>query len=86
MTPDRRAGIANRPAVVALVLGVVSLPAALTYIGGMILGFAAIVAGFVGVARSRELDGRGEGFAVAGIILGMFGMALPVGVSLFLAP
>lgn len=77
---------ANRPAVGALVLGILSLPAALTYIGGMVLGFAAVVVGFVGVAKAHQLAGRGQGQAVAGVVLGMFGMALPVAVSLFLAP
>jgi hypothetical protein len=85
MTEDRVSAAGNRPALIALIVGVLSLPAALTYVGGMVLGFAAVIAGFVGVARSRHLEGAGEGFAVAGVILGMFGMALPVAVSLFLA-
>ena len=76
---------ANRPAVGALVLGLVSVPAALTYIGGIVLGLAGIIVGFVGVARSRPLDGRGEGMAVAGIILGALGMSLPAAMALFLA-
>ncbi len=81
--PAQREAV-NRPAWAALVLGVLSLPAALTYVGGMLLGLAAIIVGFVGVARSRHLQARGEGQAVAGIILGMLGMALPAALSLFL--
>lgn len=78
-------GAGNRLAVAALALGVLSVPAAVTYIGGLILGFTAVVLGFVGVAKAHHLDGRGQGQAVAGVVLGMFGMALPVAVSLFLA-
>ena len=80
------ATVTNWPAVAALVVGILSLPAALTYIGGMVLGFIAVVAGFVGVAKAHQLNGRGQGQAVTGVVLGMFGMALPVAVSLFLAP
>ena len=75
----------NTPAVAALVTGLLSLPASLTYIGGLLLGFTAVILGFFGVARSHQLDGRGEGQSVAGIILGMLGLALPVALSLFLA-
>ena len=85
MTTDETAGTANRPAVAALVVGLLSLPAALTYVGGLVLGFAALILGFVGVARSRELDARGERLAVAGIVLGMLGMAVPVAMALFLS-
>ena len=82
---DRSTARPNATAVAALVVGVLSVPAALTYIGGLVLGFAAVILGFFGVAKSRQLDARGEGLAVAGIILGMLGMALPVALSLFLA-
>ena len=85
MTPDARAGGANRPAVAALVVGLLSLPGALTYLLGVVLGLAAIVLGFLGVAKSRELDAAGERMAVAGIVLGMLGMALPVALALFLS-
>lgn len=75
---------ANRPAVAALGLGVASLPAGVTLVGGIVLGIAAIVVGFAGVARSHRIDGAGEGLAVAGIITGMFGMALGAALGLFL--
>ena len=75
----------NRTAAIALGLGVVSLPAALTLLGGIVLGLAGIIVGFVGVARSHHLEGRGEGMAVAGIILGALGMSLPAALALFLA-
>jgi hypothetical protein len=85
VTTSDAAGTPNRPALAALVVGALSVPGALTYVLGLVGGMAAVLLGFVGVARSRQLDARGEGMAVAGIILGMLGMALPVAMSLFLA-
>ena len=75
----------NRPAVAALVLGIASLPAALTAVGGMVLGLAAIVTGFFGVARAGHLAGTGQGAAVTGVVTGMLGMGLGGALGLFLA-
>ena len=47
--------IDNRPALAALVMGLLSLPATITVYGGIVLGIAAIVVGFVGVSRSHRL-------------------------------
>ncbi|HVM19007.1 MAG TPA: hypothetical protein VM307_03500 [Egibacteraceae bacterium] len=77
---------ANVPAVVALALGALSLPAALTFVGGVALGLAAVVAGFVGVARADRLAGSGQGLAVAAIIIGGLGMALGTAVLFLTAP
>lgn len=77
--------VANRPAVAALALGVLSLPGALTLVLGLLLGLAAVILGFVGVNRARALEGAGEGLAVGGIITGMFGMALGAALGLLLA-
>ena len=85
MSTDRGAAVANRPAVAAFVIGLLSLPAALTYVLGVVFGLAAVVLGFAGVAKSRQLDAAGEGLSVAGIVLGMLGMALPVAMALFLS-
>ena len=85
MTSERSGAGRNAAAIAALVLGIASLPAALTYIGGIVLGLAGIIVGFVGVARSRPLDGRGEGMAVTGIILGALGMSLPAAIAMFFA-
>ena len=84
-TGSRDSALNNRAAVAATALGVLSVPAALTYVFGLVFGLAAIVLGFVGVAKSRQLDAAGEGLAVAGIVLGMLGMALPVAIALFLS-
>ena len=85
MSTSDAAQPSNRTALAALIVGVLSLPGALTYVLGLVGGLVAVLLGFVGVARSRQLDARGEGMAVAGIVLGMLGMALPVAMSLFLA-
>ncbi|MPZ73531.1 MAG: hypothetical protein GEU74_09920 [Nitriliruptorales bacterium] len=77
--------IDNRPAVAALATGLLSLPATLTVIGGMVLGIVAIIVGFVGVSHSRHLGGAGEGLAAGGIAAGMFGMALATAIPMFLS-
>lgn len=82
--PPRQRSGANRPAAVGLGVGFASLPAALTFVGGLVLGLAAVILGFLGVARSHELDGAGEGLSVAAVVLGMLGMAIPVAISVFL--
>jgi hypothetical protein len=83
--PPPAKAVDNRPALAGLVLGILSLPAAVTYAGGLVLGLSAIVTGLFGIARSHTIDGAGENLSVAAIILGMLGMALPVALALFLA-
>lgn len=84
-TDHPRRPMDNRPAVAALAIGVLSLPATLTVVGGIVLGITAIIVGFFGVARARHLDGAGEGLAAAGIGTGMFGMALAAAIPMFLS-
>ena len=81
---DRPAVTANRPAVAAAGLGVLSLPGALTLILGILLGMAAVVIGFYGMAVAKRLDNAGQGLAVTGIVTGMFGMALGAAAGMFL--
>jgi uncharacterized membrane protein len=81
---DRPAPTANRPAVVAAGLGVLSLFGALTILLGLLLGMAAVIAGFYGVAVAKRLDEAGQGLAVTGIVTGMFGMALGTAAGMFL--
>lgn len=81
---DRPAPTANRPAVAAAGLGVLSLPGALTIVLGLLLGMAAVLIGFYGVSVAKRLDDAGQGLAVTGIITGMFGMALGGGAGMFL--
>jgi hypothetical protein len=83
--PRAARALHNRAAVIALTAGLLSLPAALTVVGGVVLGVAAIIVGFVGVARSHHMDGAGEGIAAGGIAAGMFGLGLATAIPLFLS-
>ena len=81
---DRPTPTANRPAVAAAGLGILSLPGALTVLLGMLLGMAAVIIGFYGVAVAKRLDDAGQGLAVTGIVTGMFGMAFGAAAGMFL--
>lgn len=84
--PTPRRWTDNPPAALALGIGLLSLPGALTLVLGVVLGVVAIVVGFVGVTRAMALNGTGQGLAVAGIISGAVGFALPVALTFFLRP
>lgn len=66
----------NGLGVAALVVALLSLPAALTIIGGLILGITAIVLGFMGRGRVSRGEANNGGVAVAGIVLGALGVLL----------
>ena len=53
-----RGPMKNGLGIAALVVGVLSLPAAFTIIGGVVLGLLAIVLGLVGRGRARCPPGR----------------------------
>jgi hypothetical protein len=74
IAPVMRNGIG----VAALVLGLLSLPAAMTIIGGLLLGVAAIALGFVGRSRVRNGEANNGGVAVSGIVLGALGVLLSI--------
>lgn len=65
----------NGAGVAALVCGIVSIPAILTVIGGLVFGVVAVVAGFVGRSRAKHASATNGGVALAGIILGALGLA-----------
>jgi len=74
-------------AIAALVLGLLSLPATFTVIGGILLGLLAIIFGVIAVRRFNRGQGGGKGMAIAGIVTGALGLVLSiiliaVGVSL----
>jgi hypothetical protein len=60
--------------VIALILGIVSLPAAFMPILGLLLGIAAVVLGFL----SRKSEPAANTLSLWGIILGFAGIALSV--------
>ena len=72
MTPKNGFGIA------ALVLGILSLPAAFTVIGGVLLGLAAVILGFLGRGRAKKGEATNGGMALTGAILGLVGIVLSI--------
>lgn len=72
----------NRPAVAALVVGVLAVVLGLTIIGGLVLGSVAMALGLVGRARARTV-GRGGALAVAGVVLGALGVVLALAAYLY---
>ena len=72
----------NRPAVAALVVGVLAFLLGVTIIGGLVLGSAAMALGLVGRARARTV-GRGRGLAITGAVLGALGVVLALAAYLY---
>lgn len=68
----------NGLGVTALVLAVIALVASCSVVGGLVLGIAAIIIGFLGRGRVTRGEANNGGIALTGIILG----ALAVIVSL----
>ena len=62
----------------ALVVGLISLPASVTIIGGIILGITAIILGFVARGRVRRGEADNGGVALSGIVLGALGTLLSI--------
>jgi hypothetical protein len=77
--PTTTAGRRPGKAITSMVLGIISIPAALIPIAGLILGILAVV--FGATARSEivrhRLDGKAQ--AMAGIVCGAVGIVLSVG-------
>jgi Domain of unknown function (DUF4190) len=66
----------NGLGIAALIVGILSLPAALTIFGGFILGVIAIILGFIGYRRARSGEATNGGMAIGGIVLGVLGAIL----------
>lgn len=78
---DQQPGAArptNGLAIAALVCGLLSVPLFITVIGGVLLGLAAIVLGFVGLSRAKKTQNSGKGMAITGIVSGALGLILSV--------
>lgn len=65
-------------ATAALVLGILALITSFTIIGGVLLGLLALIFGVIGLRRARRGLATGRGRAIAGIILGLLGIAIAV--------
>jgi hypothetical protein len=66
----------NGMGVAALISGLLSVPAAFTIIGGILLGLLAIALGILGHGRARRGEATNGGLAIAGVILGVLGIIL----------
>jgi ABC-type Fe3+-siderophore transport system permease subunit len=66
----------NGLAVAALVLGLVSIPAAFTVYLGAICGALGIVLGVLGLSRARRRQRRGRTMALAGLAAAVIGLVL----------
>lgn len=61
----------NGLGVAALVVAIIALVGSFSVVGGVILGIAAVVLGFLGRNRVRRGEANNGGVALAGIILGV---------------
>jgi predicted benzoate:H+ symporter BenE len=63
-------------ATAALIVGIISIPAAIIALAGVILGVVAIVLGATARSDARRRRIAGSGQATAGIVCGIFGALL----------
>jgi hypothetical protein len=77
------AGSGSNPmAIVALVLGILSILTACFWFVAAPLGIAAIVLGFLGRGKAKRGQARQGGLALAGIITGAIGLLLTIGLTI----
>ncbi|CAN5442123.1 hypothetical protein BH09ACT7_BH09ACT7_14170 [soil metagenome] len=81
--PPPPAAPKNGLGIAALITAIVSLPAALTVFGGVLLGIIAIVLGIVGYLRAKKGEATNGGIAIAGAVLGLLGIILSAAVIAF---
>ncbi len=74
MLPDTRPPQDNRAGLLALVLGIASIPLLFCYVLGLPAGIAAIVLGIVGKRRADRGLASNRGQAIAGIATGALGV------------
>jgi hypothetical protein len=78
----------NGLGITALVLAIVALVASFTVVGGIVLGLAAIIVGFVARARVKRGEATNGGMAIAGVALGAFAIVvslvfIPIWIGVF---
>jgi hypothetical protein len=66
----------NGLGIAALVLGILSIPAAFFSFPGMILGLLAIIFGIIGLRRVKARRADNKGMAIAGLVTGIVGFVL----------
>lgn len=69
--PQPPAAPRNGLGIAALVVAVIALIGSFSIVGGIVLGIAAVVLGFLGRGRARRGEANNGGVALAGIILGV---------------
>ena len=80
---DEPPAIARRPALIGLVLGVLSAVLAVLWIVAIPLGVIAIVVSWRAAQRARGRDGRTIGFGVGGLVAGTAGVLLGLATAIF---
>jgi hypothetical protein len=76
--PTASTGASSGRATASLILGIISIPAALIAILGIILGVIAVVLGATARGDIQRRGLRNSGHAMAGMILGSIGLVLGV--------
>ena len=66
-------------AITALVLGVLALLTCWTVVGGILLGLAAIILGFIALSKIKQGRAGGKAMAIIGIVTGVLGLVISVG-------
>ncbi len=72
-------------AIVSLVCGVLAVLLSICCYGGLPLGIAAIITGFLGIknVNSNPVENGGKGIAIGGIITGVIGFLISLGLLIF---
>lgn len=76
-------GVANAPrngaGIAALIVAIAGIVTALSVIGGVALGLAAVVLGLIGRGRAKRGEADNGGVALAGIVLGALAVVAGIG-------
>lgn len=73
-------GKRNGLGIAALVVGLLSLPAIFTIVGGILLGLVAIVLGILARGRVKKGEADNGGMAIAGIVLGALSLLASIAI------
>jgi hypothetical protein len=82
--PSPQPASAGGPAIAALVLGIVAVLLSFTVVFGFLLGALAIIFGGIAISRARTARGGSKGMGIAGLVLGIVGIAFAVLMIVFL--
>ncbi|MBY6368414.1 DUF4190 domain-containing protein [Rhodococcoides corynebacterioides] len=73
----------NGMGIAALVVGILALLTSFTIFGGIVLGFVAVILGFIGRSRVKKLVATNKGMATAGIVLGVLSIVVAAALVFF---